>query len=511
MKKTKLIKIALVSASITSLAVVPFMVSHNDISKSEKALFMKNAVATGAATNTVTAHPTHEQPTTNIVDPKNAINFWEFGKKEEEIDPTVWRAKPQMKKFKNAFMEQWVSTAKKEGWRSVDEYQMYLQYKIETNGPTGYDTFAGASTPDENWLAWHKAQGGNLWSSYVAGTGSPICPTWVGAENESWNDIDNTINWYQYDSAGKQFIFDENNIENAWKRLIFMNKLIPTSEAEVRNEVSSEKGADGNAISDTNPAVQRNKYMIDGELLNDLPTGFHKYYYVKYDSDFVRDDNGWKIIVTDRNKKENLSKILNPANQANAGTKQADGSYTGGKWKVYNSEKGTININVINYDEGTVYTKNPDHDRNVFYSQDGNAKDNKSPEAHWTGKFSIVHKEDNFTKLVNYPHTWFPQELRVSKRPLDRFGQVASESFTHPWNGGGYGFVWVEDGLGGHKFYKSLTKLKQQVIKWRREHANELEPNTLSEDLIFYGNWNHVFPKKEWYEELSDIYADTGL
>ena len=454
----------------------------------------------------------HTQPTEQLLNPKTATDFWSLGQKEQPIDPKVWRPKPIMKKFDDAFMAQWVEMAKTEGWRSVEDYQKYLQYKIETNGHTGFDTFGGNSTPETNWLGWHFAQGGDLFTSYNAGMGSTIRPTWKGAENSSWNNINNSIAWYQYDLEGRQFIFDANNVDNGWKRLQYMNRLVPTTANSIRRETTTSLGQDGtNPISNTNPAVTRNKFMVDGELLDALPRGFHKYYYVKIGEHFVRDDNGWKVIVTDRDKEKALSSILNPANTAITKAPDATGSYPNADWKVYDSHKGTIKIKAIDYDAGSVYVKNPEHDRSKLYrAVNGAPIDKTSAETYWTGKFTLVHKEENFTKLVDYPHTWFPQEARTTI-PFDRFGQKASETWTHPYNGGGYAFQWVEDGLGGHKIYKALDKLKKTVISWRRNHVSELEPGTSSEDLIFYANWNHVFPKRDWYVELADIYRDTGL
>ena len=463
------------------------------------------------------------QPTESMINPKKGLDFRGLELYQGAVDMSVWRSAPIMKHFEDAYVEQWWQNARVEGWRSIEDYQMYLQYMIETNGPTGFDKFAKNSTPDENWLAWHFAPGGGLDTTYTAGDGSTIRPTWVGASAEPWNDIDNTIAWYQYDTGGDQFVFDANNIDNAWKRLTFMERLIPTTANSIRREAST-VGADGGEITDANPAVTRNKYMIDGELLDELPRGFHHYYYVTNDrSEFIRDDNGWKVIVTDRNREKALSTIINPADKLNTGEYNAQyGSYQGGKLSnIYNRDprheaRGDVKkmIDIKSIDYGT-YNKNPDHDIADLYTSNGNAKNNSDPKTFWTGKYSIALKKDSFEQLVSFPYSWFPQEHRSQGGAnYDRFGQRASQTWTHPWNGGGYAFQWVEDGHGGRKIYKSLKTMRDVLTQWRANNASVRARNgddSPAEEFRFWGNWHHVFPVKQWYVDDIDIYRDSGL
>ena len=499
-----------------------------------------------AATSSATASTgfNQYQPKDFDIDKKDATDFRAIETYQGEVDMSVWRAAPVLKTYDDVNIQQWIKNAKIEGWRSVEDYQKYLQYVIETNGPSGYDKFAGNSVPDVSWLSWNYAPGQKLNQTYNV---EDIKPSWINAENESWNDIDNTIAWYQYDTGGEQFAFDANNIDNAWKRLVNMERLIPTTANSIRREASEGLGADGTtAISGTNPAVTRNKYMVDGELLDALPSGFHKYYYVTNDrNEFVRDDNGWKVIVTDRDKEKSLSTIINPADSANTGAPDADGDYPNARYDIYHPKPGkrhfwveneknkyqefdmeqgftdevnkdeTIAIKAVSYGS---YNKNPDfklEDKfHAFNGVNGIPKLINDPSTHWSGKYTITLKKDNFTNLVKYPYSWFPMELQNNATNYDRFGQIAKQTYTHPWAGTENTWQWVEDGHGGHKVYKSLDKLRKMIPDWRAKNYEKLvaagDTDPASTFKIF-ANWHHVFPVREWFVGEADIYKDEGL
>ncbi len=186
---------------------------------------------------------------------KNGFNYIEFDKSNTKRDPKKWYSSYLKQSFDDYDIHLAYDFAKRNGWTNK-EYAKYLEVKYEKFGSKANNTFGLVARTSEDWIAFHNGPAAN---QFLDGHGSPIKPHWVGAEKIASNKINNNLKWFAYDQGIKTFFtFDENNIENAWKRLLFMKRVQPVSIKEIKNE------------STENKKVKRNKYMVNGKLIDKL-------------------------------------------------------------------------------------------------------------------------------------------------------------------------------------------------------------------------------------------------
>lgn len=430
--------------------------------------------------------------------------------------------------------------ARKYGWTDINLWRMYTQYAREKQSPDVHSTFGAFSTPPgDGWLAWHHAQGGTLSTSYSDGTGSSIRPSWDLAHLEAANNINNNLQWFLYDRGGSIFAFNEHNIENAWKRLVHMERIVRTSISEIRIEEGK------NSKEEDAESVMRNYVMVNGRLrkVADLNAN-ENYYYVRDNAteDWVRDSNGWKVVITDENVYNSLTSVINPENYSvYAGvTGEADPR----PFKDLNYKKYTVSTQatfataidskrhkILNYPLD--YTVNAEFalvkDNIVTTSgflSDGTKtisfKDAVDKNL-WSGLYSIVLAKDSFVELVQDQNTILPQEMfPTGDKFVTRYGAAGPWTYSHPWNGGGYNFLWIEDGKGGHKVWKDIENLRIKGYEneggRQRPVGSATYPSNAGVEIRnnwkIYGNHQYIWPGtekgREWFEEQTERYNDMG-
>lgn len=415
------------------------------------------------------------------------------------------------------------------GWHSIESFENYLRARLEIAGSDAERTFA--SFQEHEWLAWHHAAGGTLSASYIDGVTSPVRPTWEQAELHQpiGSEINNSIPWYLYDRGAKIFAFDNNNLENAFKRMKWLNRVVPTSFSEIGNE------------SDINK-VSRNYYMVNGQLVNKLDPE-QDYFYVKdNESDFIRDQNGWKVIISPdllqdkpgESKWEQLfDMVINP---------HAKGVAVGKSSKIVGTVDAGFDVKTPVEKQAFLESKRASHkiDINAFkeidYPSDYKANveyafagiNSSSPatdgskisasDRNWSGLYRLARKSSSFAQMAKDPNTYLPQEIMEnSNLIIDPYANQQARSYTHPWNGGGYNNLWVEDGKGGHKVWKNLHRLEKRAADGTVTYYGlSLESKAMQADnsIMFYGNFMHVFPGNNeghtWYKDLKDEWERFG-
>lgn len=441
--------------------------------------------------------------------------------------------------------------AREDGWRSMSDYEKYLRAHYELTGGEVETTFGEYVT--HPWIAWHHNSGGQLWGSYNDGDQSNVRPTWQGVENEKENNINNTIPWYLYDRGGKIFAFDNNNLQNAFKRLEYMKRIEKTSMSQIFFEEGKDKN--GNKIS-------RNKYLINGQFqeMNPMKT----YYYVKdSEIDYVRDANGWKVLLcpediagsSEQEKYENMFKlVLNPHPQGTTATKAGDVTVVAGaneKYRIattdvagYATETDPIQkqkildnarqSNIILKEEFSETVYPSDYNVNADYALAGvnelspaqNGKELHDASITWSGLYKLARKSANFTDMVNDPNTLMPQEWYTWNNSCDQYGRKSTRMFIGDVGSGGYNSIWVENGHGGQKVWKNIRTLTDGVDP-KRPIGNNGHPGYLGkgfEDVVrhessngevkFYANFQHVFPGtdqgRSWFQDLKDEWERVG-
>ncbi len=382
-----------------------------------------------------------------IISKKNGFNYIQFDKSNTKREKGKWYNDYLKKQFLDYDIAINYKFASMNGW-TKEEYLKFLIVKYEKYGQANNNKFGLIAKTPSDWVAWHKTDGDNMGSDFVDGHDSPVRPTWTGAEKLKVNNIDNTLNWYAYDGGiSTFFLFDQNNLENGWKRLEFMNRIIPASLNEIKAETDKSK-------------TKRNKYMVDGKLVDKLDPFKHHFYVTINGSDFVRDTNGWKVMVTNSDLKSAFTKILNP---------------------------------VVT---DTTYNKNHDFLADRLLDASGDKKD--IDEAYWDGKYSITHHADSFSALVKDKTFFFPREYINNQQGsyINSYGRKVNDA-DHYWEGGGFNWAYVEDGLGGHKIYKDIpiSNDKDKTDQYGR----------------VYGNWHHLFPSQKWFQSKTAIWKDKGF
>lgn len=440
--------------------------------------------------------------------------------------------------------------AREDGWRSMEDYERYLRAHYETNNGEVERTFGEYITHD--WIAWHHSAGGALWESYNDGDLSNVRPTWQEVELQPENKIDNTIPWYLYDRGNKIFAFDDNNLENAFKRLKYMKRLESTNAESIRNESGKDKN---------NTNVTRNKYLINGEFRELDPSV--EYFYVKdSEIDYVRDANGWKVIVapqlfagaTMAEKLSNMyTTVLNPHPQGTTATKAGDVAVSPDQSEKY----GIATTEVAGYAEETnpiekqklldaarkkdiilkeefkelVYPANYNVNADFALanvndqSPDKNGKSLHDSSITWSGLYKIVRKSANFRNMADDPNTLLPQEYYFWNHASDQYGRKQTRIFIGGVGCGGYNYLWIEDGHGGRKVWKNLRTLtevrKERPVgdpSKRGYHGKGFEDvvrhESSNHEVKFYGNFKHIFPGtddgKKWFQGLSDEWERVG-
>ena len=498
-------------------------------------------------------------PLINSENPTNLRGIEESIKPKK--DANVWTEKYTRRTFNDSLIKQWYENAVKNGWTSIEKYQMYQQYVLESGASsTRSSNIFGIppSNANTSWLAYHFGPGVELagsrkpygfigdWNANM----SEVSPTWSGAENEKWNDIDNSLAWYHYEGAGsKQFLFNENNKENAVKRLESMQRLQRVSP----NGISTE--------TDSNNTV-RNYVMLDGVLtdVNNLPFGNYKMYYVndmgdlKNEDGFIRDDHGWKVVVTDRNLETMLTGVINPTCDATiAAHPEVTDTVLGSKLPLYD---GARRAEVTKTAYAADYTVNSDFDLNHKFSKELE----KTDISYYIGRYTITQKAESFTALTNNPLIHLPfKDVRGSDARMvvggqqktstmpDRFGRMSKyhdiygedELHLSSW-------AWVENGQGGYKIWPSAKRLRYALdhwnrpsatvdattiahqtslaTKWNTAHQAEITAGTAVartyEDYRndegegyyrFFGCWRRIYPVKEWFTKSEFVMKERGI
>lgn len=319
---------------------------------------------------------------TSMVDDNYAINF----RSRENTKAVGWMSTFTPDASAD-MVDAYYNNAKIEGWRSADSWGAYMKYKYTFGLKNPNSTkFAGVSEEAPNW----QGMGSDRTRPQSADPVEQSLYTnyWLGAYKEIYNkdafdanaydqngDIAATGQlkrpWFGFNGAWKNFIFSEDHKEDAWQRLVFMKVLVPTKLASITGEASG--------------ATTRNGAFVDGKFmtipeLSALPADTNFYFIDKdmtgKDDNFVRDDWGWRAVVTDREFKESqatsdpvqkrsklgvLSRVLTPAKQANLTNATLQGS-------IYHPS-GWLNINVPANHGGDVvpYTGQYGDTRSTWY------------------------------------------------------------------------------------------------------------------------------------------------
>ncbi|TCG10410.1 hypothetical protein, partial [Mycoplasma marinum] len=349
-----------------------------------------------------------------------------------------------IQRFKNYDIKINYNFASKNGW-TEETYLKYLKVKYELFGQSKNNKFGLVAKTSQDWIAWHRGEGA---AEFVDGHDSPVKPSWKGSETIKSNGIDNTLKWFAYDQGISTFFaFDEKNLGNAWKRLEFMKRIIPTNIPEIKAETDSHK-------------TTKTKFMVDGKLVdaNKLDPFKHYFFITSNGTDFVRDTNGWKIIVSDDDYEKAFTNILNP---------------------------------II---KDSSYPQNIDFPKSRLLNANNTKKD--MDEAYWDGKYTITHSASSFSNLTKDPRFFFPREYSSNSQGAytNQFGRIIHDA-AHYWEGGGFSWAFVEDGKGGHKIYKKINISDDKKDLFGR----------------FYGNWHHLFPKQDWFEKNKAIWKDKGF
>ena len=551
MKKNKiLLGLGAITTALAPLAATISCGSAKQITQTNSTI--SNAFQAAAATAApATNLDEFNGGTQNLIKEKYSTNLRFI---EESIKPKKtkeWSPNYRMKNYDNILPKQWYQNALRDGWQSIDSYQLYQQFVYEKGklATKSSATFGAFPTPgNSSWLGVYYNPGGDLnggrgpydfvgsWSA----NRSELSPIWKGAEKESWNNIDDSLTWYHYEGGDTQmFLWDQNNMENAIKRLEYMKRLKRVD----LNAVMDETGEDANGN-----VVSRNYVMLDGELVpvDDLPVGVYNLYYVRHtgleddQDDLVRDDNGWPVVVTDRDKDKMLNGIINPTCTASTTTYPDISSVTINR----PSTVTTPLYSGVDREAATVIDYPADYVVNKPYDIDHQrASTTNLDNRYYTGRYRIAQKADSFDhlmdkKLVHMPFKDSRSDLerltvggeqKSSEVPnrfgrLGKYGDVYTENQLHH-----YAWAWVEDGQGGYKIWKSAARLRYFLDKWgdgtdpaTKNHVDSLpatthlpmtsiQPSSGHGHYKFWGSFQRIFPVKEWFVGSEFEVSDRGF
>ena len=565
-------KSLLLTTSIVPIALTPIAViscsSETETAVSRSATLQKNRAEAAPAGSTTapseyTAAPEYTGAQDIITD-ANQSNLRDFEEAMIEADPNVWQSKYVVPKYDDMLIRQWYANAAKDGWQSIDDYMEYQHYVYERGikKTKNANTFGAQPSGNEaSWLAFHYGPGGTLsepgafqwgatadWTANVSG----CAPMWKGAEKETFNHIDNNLKWYHYEGADmNQFLFDENNKENAVNRLIFMNRLQRVSPSGLMNEEGMDV-APAEGIKRDEHKITRGKYvMLDGVLtdVNNLPFGNYKMYYVSDngasdDGDgWIRDDHGWKVVVTDRNLDKMFTQVINPTSQDTVDThpEVATTSVAVSSISLFEGNVSHVDApSVVNYPSD--YNVNKEFDIEHRFSAASADKLDKTDIKLSTGKYTITQAENSFSELATNPNIHLPYrdtrgqslEYRGNASAMrewpDRFGRKGKYYGSYGENGVHLSaWAWVEDGHGGHKIWKSAERLRHLLDVWadptdQRSVAqiNNLQNRTglTREQLVpckghgdyrFFGNFQRIYPVGSWYKNSEFFELERGV
>lgn len=456
-------------------------------------------------------------------------NFAAEARMNNVKDPNVWYSDYTPIDWANTFDYEFEwDYAYKYGW-TIDKYQQFIMKTYEMKGPD-FNEFGKNVTVVGNWIANHMmpnhpedasaymSNAGEDYDKFYTGISSPANPLfWDDAWQVESNHIDNTLTWYAYDRNNTFFIFDENNIENGWNRLVNFGRLVPTNASSIESDdaIMGDNGTPDDKSDDVATGL-RNYVMLDGELVDILTLPSGDYYYVKDAGDeFVRDDNGWRVVIskpTDWTDPEILTKTINPKNSLDTA----------------NAKTYADNIQHHPYDPAdevsiaypTDYIMQPTYRPKMIDTTNTSQVTNKHTDGGVVGqnyyntlrgKYQILAKADSFSNLVLRDDVVFPNEhlgggwisTNMSRRhdvPQrsnypgdqmmdrgDRFGYGTTQ-YNILAAEVGYDWVWVEDGQGGHKVAKNLQPIVNET-----KFKLGLPVDTPNDEVIFYGNSNHVW------------------
>lgn len=480
-----------------------------------------------------------------VIKESSANNLRNF---EESIKPKsvgVWQPDYKVRSFDNMLVRQWYQNAVNDGWQSIDDYQMYQQYVYEVGGKaTKASNMFGVIPSNSNcsWIGFYYGPGNDLpfstkqaynfggdWKANV----SEMSPVWSGASKETWNHIDNEKKWYHYEGGDAlQFLFDEDNKENAVKRLINMKRLKKVDLSQVMNEKDA-----GNHI--------RNYIMLDGQLYpsNNLPFGNYNMYYVNHTGDltdddaFVRDDNGWKVVVSDRDLDKMLSGVTNPTSQATITAHSEIKTTAVSSALTLYSGAERQEAKIIDYPAD--YNENAAFNMAHKYSADLNKTDVR----YFIGRYSITEAADTFEKLMDNPLVHMPyKDVRGEGDEFTDTNQQKTDTMPNRFGRTGkyhdiygndelhhYAWAWVEDGNGGHKIWKSAKRIRHVLDLWA-DGTDQRIASQLSKlaaqtgltkeqlksckghgDYRFYGSFERIYPVKEWFTQSEYVTSDMGV
>ena len=544
MKKNKIIlglgSIAAVTAPI--IAVVScgnsssVAMNHNEGSR--------NMAAAVAATNNIATAPVGLDGRGDVIDESNQNDLRAV---ESRLKPktTGWVENYTPREFKNMLPEQWYANALRDGWTSVEDYVNYMIYVYEkgalaTKSSNTFGDFVGDA--NSSWLGFYYGPGNDLpfwgkapynfngdWKANI----SEMSPVWRGASKEKYNNIDNSLSWFHYEGGDpKQFLFDEKNIDNGIKRLEHMKRLRRVDLNALMDE----------SVGEGENKIYRNYVMLDGKLTNldDLPIGVYNLYYVCHDStddphSFVRDDHGWPVVVTDRDKKKMLTQVINPTSSdtltRNPQIASRDVNHT---HPLY---AGAQRAAAKTVDYPSDYTSVAE------FTVDKQSKIYNTDEAHYIGRYTITQSADSFEGLLDNPLVHLPYrdcrgdqaefttpDTQKSTNIPDRFGRVGK---YYPLYGADQlhhmAWAWVEDGHGGHKIWKSMLRLRhvldlfgdgthpsverqlQNLSRTEGVSVDELRPCKGHGEYRFWGNYQRIYLRGEWFRNSEYWKAEEGL